>query len=131
MALIDVSEVLTDPQFTVRFDVYRRDATVNAHGRNQSAAVLFAQKQVGVSYPDGSQRRENGADSVRAVKQEILITRYPLRQLGPSWQADQVLLKGIMWNVKEVSGYSQFGSGFKEVLLEVAAATTQEESNGS
>lgn len=117
MPLLDVTSVLLDPLFAIRFDVIRVSMSVGANG----VAVETEERvpnQVGVFVPDGDNGLRRGADATMALRRGTLICRYKLRQVGAAWQADKVVMPdGIEYTVQEIMPFQRYGKGFTEALV--------------
>jgi len=110
MALLDVSEILGDPDFSDVITVYRRVQTVGANGRatvSETAKVVIA--VVTQAGGDVLDRLPEGA----IIEGSITVhTTEPLVVSNGSRDADEVLYAGRRYIVSSVSDYSNFGSGF-------------------
>ena len=111
MALLDVSEILTDPDFADKFNVRRRSETVDTHGRSTVAEQLFSQV-VGVVTaisPSDLDRREDYQAMTRSIS---IVCQFRLRGETDGGQPDIVVWRGNNYIVKHIDPYPQFGRGF-------------------
>lgn len=111
MALLDVSEILTDPDLVDVFNVRRRLETVDIHGRSIVAETVFPQV-VGVVTaisPSDLDRREDYQAMSRSIS---VVCRFRLRGETEGNQPDVVVWRGDNFIVKHVDLYPQFGRGF-------------------
>lgn len=110
MAQLDVSDILTDPEFMDRFTVVRNLQTINDKGRavnteDQTPArgVITANNGMQLNrQPDGS--LVNGAITIH--------TRYRLISGADGRDADEVIWQCTRYIVDNVSDYSHYGRGF-------------------
>ena len=116
MALIDVSELLLDPDFSTRFDVVRYTETVGANGRLVKTPTSYL-NQVGVIYPSQSSL-ERGPDADVQPKELTVVTKFQLRGITTHNKPDVVQWRGSEYTVMTVSGYSHFGHGFIEAMCQ-------------
>lgn len=111
MALLDVSDVLLDPDFTDFFSVRRRFEKVDIQGRSQIHERIFP-NLVGVitaGSPSDLDRQENYQNMSRSL---TIVCQFPLRGETTNYQPDVVVWKGSNYLVKHVDLYPQFGKGF-------------------
>lgn len=111
MALLDVSDVLLDPDFTDIFAVRRRMETVNSSGRSVVTERIFP-NLIGVitaGSPSDLDRREDYQNMSRSL---VIVCQFPLRGETTNYQPDIVVWKGSNYLVKHVDLYPQFGKGF-------------------
>lgn len=110
MALLDVNQVILDPDFADRFQVVRRAETITQLGRS---AVLNAPiEATGVLYPTGDNSLVRQEDQQHGVKTLTCVTPFRLRQAAPGYQPDLVIFRGVTFVVRAVEDYAQFGAGF-------------------
>lgn len=111
MPLLDVSEVLTDPDIATTFDVRRRAETVGTNGRSATSDTLF-RNVVGVVTAIGPSDLER-ADGYQVTPRRIsVVTKFRLRGEVTGFQPDVVVWRGSNYLVKAVDPYPQFGNGF-------------------
>ena len=126
MPLIDMTDVLLDPDLADQFDVVRRAEAISAAGRSVVTPTTIP-CQVGVvtmASPSDLVRRDDGQMISRRIS---IVTQFRLRGPGAGSQPDQVVLGGATYTVYDVLPYNRFGAGFIEALAECmqAAAPAQ------
>lgn len=123
MPLLDVSEVLDDPDFADTVNVTRKTATVDTHGRanfvtsvypNVVAVVVAASKAELVRTPEG----EMTAGDI------MVVTKFNLSSGDGAETADIVNWNGRNYTVVQTDDYSRYGVGF------VSATCKQLQLNG-
>ena len=120
MPFLDVTDVLTDPDFATTFNVTRTTESVGENGRLGSSPALFP-AIVGVVTPD----KRNLVRLPDGSRQTASITIYTKFQLTSgegcvnsspgnvaSIAADVVSWKGRNYVVAAVEDWSQYGAGF-------------------
>lgn len=111
MALLDVSEVLLDPDFMDTLTCYRKTQAVGDDGIASvtSQTIPF----YGVVTSDSGDILERIATGERIKGSITIHSTFPLRDGSGSTQtADEVLFHGQMYIVSTVNDYSHFGQGF-------------------
>lgn len=118
MALIDVSELLTDPDFTNTVTLIRRASSINAYGENTmtetsssiTAIVQGANTETLERVPEGARLSD-------------LIDVYYKGQLhaeSPSGYADVVVWGGKRYQVFQVvEDFMNFGAGFTKAVCKL------------
>ncbi len=116
MPLVDVTEILTDPDVAGQeFTVLRRQEVVNSFGEStwSTARIMVT----GSVQPSGDQGliREEGLDA--QAKSIEVYTTYRLRGVakGPDaarWKPDIVVWNNNHFEVVNVDSFSSFGAGF-------------------
>lgn len=111
MALLDVSEILTDPDLIDSFNVRRRAETVDIHGRSTVSETLFpgVQGVVTAISPSDLDRRDDYEAMSRSIS---VVCRFRLHSETTGNQPDIVVWRGSNYLVKHVDPYPQFGRGF-------------------
>lgn len=110
MPLIDVSDLLVDPDFCEPVTIYRRVQSVDTHGRSiisetsQTilAVVTAASANTLNRAPEGT--RIEGAITVHSIT--------PLAVATGSRDADELVWKGNRYVVTMLGDYSHYGQGF-------------------
>lgn len=110
MPTLDVSDILTDPDFAESLTVIRRDQAMNSHGRG---AVLPCETTITGVVTGGSsaallRAAEYGANS-RAI---TVHTQFTLRDTRKGELPDIIVWKGMQYIVDAVADYSSYGAGF-------------------
>lgn len=111
MPFLDVSDIVTDPDFADRFTVVRRTETVGDYGRSTIVEQLFA-NTIGVvtmGSPNDLDRREDYQNFTRSI---TVVTRFALRGAVTGYQPDIIEWRGTRHVVKHAAPYPQFGRGF-------------------
>ena len=123
MPLLDVTEVLNDPDFADVFSVLRRSEAVGNNGR----AVITEQQTDGVvgvvtiASPNDLVRFDAGQMTGRGI---MIVTTFRLRASAQGVQPDQVIWDGATYTVKGIDPYHRFGAGFIEALAMSMNAST-------
>lgn len=115
MPMLDVTEVLFDPDFADMFDVLRQSEVVDDSGRAQIGKTRFP-NVIGVvtpTAPDTLQRRDDGQMMPRAVS---VVTQFRLRGPSPGFQPDQIVYDNVTFTVTEIVSLTRFGEGFVEAI---------------
>lgn len=111
MANIDVSELLSDPDFTDEVTLIKRSATTNAKGRNEltetasliTAVVQGPDSETLAKYPDLA----NWSDKISVWYAGELSAQ------SPGGYSDVILWSGKRYEVKHVDeNYLNYGSGW-------------------
>jgi hypothetical protein len=116
MPLLDVTDVLFDPDLADTFTVQRRTNAVDAHGRPNPAVTTFS-NTIGVVDSASPNDLERLDDNQRMGRHLMVITAFALR--GPSVDSlpDQVVWAGDTYVVKHVDPYTRYGSGFVQAII--------------
>ena len=122
MPLIDVSEVLVDPDLASRFTVIRRAETVGSNGRSATTDTSFPNIVGVITMQSASEliRRDDGDMITRKIS---IVTPFRLRSAADGHKPDQVVLDGITYTITEILPYHRFGAGFVEALAVSMNAT--------
>lgn len=116
MPLLDVSEIILDPDLADLFVLVRRNETISAKGRSEVAEVLLPD-QVGVfcaATPDDLQRLPEEQRTSRAFS---LVTKTRLRASGIGFQPDVVRWAGVDYTVAVLDLYTRYGEGFVQAIV--------------
>lgn len=114
MALLDVSSVLTDPDFQDCSIVReRRMSTVGSDGITviSSTSTTFC----GVVTSDSGDQLKRGADGERIAGSITIHTSFELADGGSGQTADIVQWRGRRYTVSSVLDFGNFGRGFCSV----------------
>jgi galactose-6-phosphate isomerase len=121
MALIDVSELLTDPDFTNTVTLIRRSSTVDTYGENtmvETSSSITAVVQ-GAANTESLERVPEGA------RLSDLIDVYYKGQLtaeSPGGYADIIVWQGKRYQVFEVvEDFTNYGAGFTKAVCKLEA----------
>jgi galactose-6-phosphate isomerase len=127
MALLDVSDIVLDPDFSDLITCRRSTQTIGNNGRaiNSPGETVFR----GVVTQNGGNilnRLDGGEHASGAI---IIHSKFPLIAQAPDITADVVIFRGKEYTVVRVDDYSNFGAGFTAAecdLINMAGATIQE-----
>lgn len=120
MALIDVSDILRDPDFTNRIQLIRRSVTVNEHGENVMAeATSYI---TAVVQGDNTETLTKLPEGARLSDVITVYYRGLLTAERAGGYADVVVWSGKRYQVKEVTeDFLNFGAGFTKALCVLEA----------
>ena len=110
MPLLDVSEVLSDPDFSQVITIQRNAQTVNAQGRavdNVSTFTIQGVITIGPLDP-----LVLNTDAAFTRKSIAVHTRTQLYDVTSGFEPDNVLFEGNVYLVKRVYPWNQYGAGF-------------------
>lgn len=111
MPLLDVSELLGDPDFFDNYPVLRANRTIDQHGRVQNALAPFT--IVACIQPATSQQVEMLPEATRISGGTIaVVTQTRLVALSPSTAGDIVQYKSRNWRVVQIDDWSEWGEGY-------------------
>lgn len=120
MALIDVSELLTDPDFTNTVTLIRRASTVNTYGEN-----VMTETQSTITAVVQGANTESLERVPEGARLSDLIDVYYKGQLtaeSPSGYADVIVWGGKRYQVFEVvEDFMNFGAGFTKAVCKLEA----------
>jgi MFS superfamily sulfate permease-like transporter len=111
MPLLDVSEILSDPDFADVVAVTRSAETVDSHGRAQAATQTFANITAVVTAGQGDALKylPEGAHIEGAI---LVHTTFRLVSESDTTQPDTVTWQGRDYVVTMLNDWSTFGAGF-------------------
>ena len=122
MALIDVSDLLRDPDFTNVVTLIRRSVTVNGHGENvmtESACYITA-----VVQGDNTETLDKLPEGARLSDVITVYYRGTLTAERPGGYADIIVWQGKRFQVKEVTeDFLNYGAGFTKALCVLEAVS--------
>lgn len=110
MALLDVSDIVLDPDFADTLQCIRSTQVIGTNGRASNTPVTTSFTGV-VTQNEGDllDRIETG----QKIKGSITVhSKYPLIEGAPNVTADIVVWKGRQYTVTRLDDYSHFGRGF-------------------
>lgn len=120
MALIDVSELLTDPDFTNTVTLIRRASTVNTYGENvmtETQSTITA-----VVQGAGTESLERVPEGARLSDLIDVYYKGQLTAESPSGYADIIVWQGKRYQVFEVvEDFMNFGAGFTKAVCKLEA----------
>jgi hypothetical protein len=115
MAEIDVSDVVTDPDFQDTFTLIRSVETVDQHGRGSLAATTMTLS--GVVQAASGRTMELTPDAVRTSEMLEIWTTFGIQEATQTTQADQVVWKGTTFIVTHVDVWDNWGQGYRHAVL--------------
>lgn len=111
MPSLDVSDIPVCAEFGDTFDVLRRPEQITQFGRVTLGPEVRA-TMVGTIYPTGDNSLVRQEDFQRGAKTLTIVTPYRLRTGGPGYQPDFVMYRSVVYVVRSVEDYTQYGAGF-------------------
>lgn len=116
MPLLDVSDILLDPDFAdLALTVTRSAQTIGDNGR--AVVSQRAQRFGGVVTQDAGTVFERFPDAARITGSIIIHTTFKLRVAGPDYDADIVTdADGQRYTVNAIKNYARYGAGFVVAL---------------
>jgi galactose-6-phosphate isomerase len=125
---LDVSDLLTDPDFAEELTIIRRAVTINTHGRQQVAETTISPKPWGVVLPQSDQPLQRGPDQQSLPMLLQVHTKFRLRSASivgtQEYQPDLLIWNGSRFLVNRVYPFSHFGQGF--IVADCSSMTTTE-----
>lgn len=121
MPLLDVSELLSDPDFADDITVIRSGRTMGTDGRVVDTP--------GTYYTYGNVQPTSGASLQQLPEAErvgsfiTVVTPFRLLVLTDSTAPDQVIWQDRNYRVKHVNDWSVYGNGFTEAICELTGMT--------
>jgi hypothetical protein len=110
-ALLDVSEVLSDPDFCEKVTVRRRQQALDEHGRDYAIETNYLNVSMVITAgsPNDLQRPEDYESFLRSI---TVVTKFRLRGQVKDFLPDVVVWRGNNFVVDALDPYPQFGNGF-------------------
>jgi galactose-6-phosphate isomerase len=122
MALIDVSEILSDPDFVDDFNVIRNSRTVDMHGRTIDTDGVYL--TYGSVQPAKEVQLRQLPELERVGSFISVVTPFRLFALTDTTAPDQITWNGRSYRVKIVRDWTNYGQGFVEAICELTSFTT-------
>ena len=122
MPFLDVSDIVTDPDFADKFKVIRRKELVDAYGRVTTSDQIF-RNVVGVVTMSSPNDLERQADYQNFTRSISVVTRFAMQGEVTGYQPDIIEWRGTRHLVKVCQPYPQFGRGFYQVECSSMANT--------
>jgi len=114
MALLDVTDVLFDPDFTDAFNIKRRTETVGTDGRVLVGTTTTASRGVvTMAGPNDLARLDDAQRMWRVIS---VVTAANLRGAVNGYQPDVIQWRGDDFIVASIDNYPQFGRGFTQAI---------------
>lgn len=118
MALIDVTELLSDADFTNSFSVIRRVDSVNNYGENQLSETTLS-GVVGSVQPASPDDMQRLPDSVR---RRDAITVYSVTRISPDAYPDVVVWNGKKYQAQTSEDFGNYGAGYTKAICTLIEA---------
>jgi hypothetical protein len=120
MALIDVSELLTDPDFTNTVTLIRRASTVNTYGENVMTETQSTITAVVQGF--NAESLERVPEGARLSDLIDVYYKGALHAESPGGYADVIVWGGKRYQVFEVvEDFMNFGAGFTKAVCKLEA----------
>lgn len=111
MPLLDVSELIGDPDFTRQIIVRRRALANNDKGRAQ--LVLGPPQTIdAIVYPASGSRLVPSPEGTMESGDIMVVTKFRLTEGSGSTDADIVTIDGVGYTVFNTNDFAAFGAGF-------------------
>lgn len=112
MSQIDVSEVLTDPDFVSRVTLIQRSASVNGYGKNEIKETGIA--TFGCVQPASGKTLQRLPEALRVVDVQSFWVKGKIIADGACKYPDIIVSKGVRYTIQVVFDWSQWGQGWCE-----------------
>lgn len=112
MALIDVSELLNDPDFIDELSIIRRDVSVNDYGEGVITKSLLSgiYGSIQGATKDDIARLPEG---VQLSRMKVVYTKTELKVGGPDGEySDLIVINNKEYTIENVTPWGNFGSGW-------------------
>lgn len=117
MPLLDVSELLTDPDFADTITVYRQAVTITDTGREARTETVTP--TIAVVTPDQWSTLQRQAEGSNVSERITVITQFRLMASMDGFDADEITWNSKRYVVTAVGDCSRFGAGFVEASAEL------------
>lgn len=117
MPLLDVSDVLLDPDFADTITVYRQAVTTGDDGRATRAEMVTS--TIAVVTPDQWSTLQRQAEGSNVSETITVITKFRLIPSMGGYDADEIAWNGKRYVVTAVGDCSRYGAGFVEASAEL------------
>jgi len=118
MAELDVSELMSDPDFISPFQVIRSGETIDVHGRTLLAPQP-TKKIFGVIFPISARTMNMLADAINVNGAIEIYTKFRLEGSSKTTQADTVFWQNNTYVVANVQSLTHFGLGFVHAVCQL------------
>lgn len=113
MAGIDVSELMSDPDFIDNFQIVRRSATVNGFGENViTENTIQANGSIQSGNGDTLKRLPDGVQLSDVV---TIFSNFPIYAERPNNYADLIIICGERYQVELVTPWRNWGAGYNRI----------------
>ena len=122
MALIDVTDVLFDPDFADLVTVRRMAESVNGFGEGAATPTSFPNVPMVITYQSPAEiiRKDDGTQTPRKAS---IVTTFALRAQSPGSRGDEIDVDGGTLTVTEILPFKRFGPGFCEAIATFMGAS--------
>lgn len=112
MALIDVSDILLDPDFIDNLTLVRRTTSVNSMGENVIAESSLA--TVGSVQPASTKQIQRLPEALRLADIRSFFIKAEIKADGSGQYPDIILFQGKRFQVQSVAPWLNYGAGWNE-----------------
>lgn len=114
--MIDVSDILVDPDLATLFDVIRRKSVVRLNGRSE---ISYDAKPnvAGVVCAASNNQLVRLDDNQRMGRHLSIVTRFRLQGPAKGYMPDLVKWNGDVFVVMYLDPYPQYGVGFVQAIV--------------
>lgn len=117
MPLLDVSDVLLDPDFADTITVYRQAVTTGDDGRATRAETVTS--TIAVVTPDQWSTLQRQAEGSNVSETITVISQFRLMASMDGYDADEIAWNGKRYVITAVGDCSRYGAGFVEASAEL------------
>lgn len=110
MSQIDISELLSDPDFVDEVIQIKRQPGVNLRGRNNLIDKQI--KTVGCVQPATGKTIFRLPEDMRVANVSEFYIKGVITATAPGKYSDQIVFKGVKYNVQTVFDWSNWGEGY-------------------
>ena len=121
MAQLDVTELMTDPDFVDPMTLITRTASTNLHGENIVSDCPV--ETFGCVQPANSEVINRLPDELRVANIKSFWLKGTIIASAPGKYASSILYKGQRYEVQHVFDWSNFGQGYCEGVCTVGKPT--------
>lgn len=124
---LDVTDILSDPDFCETLTIKRRAQTVGTNGRASTTTTTISPPPVGVVQPVSDQPLVRGPDQQNLPRLLEVHTPFRLRSAsrsgGVTYQPDILVWNGDDYIVNKVQDWSRYGAGWVQADCSSIAST--------
>lgn len=110
MALIDVSELLLDPDFISSLTLIHRTATVDDFGQTVLTEKTF--DTVGSVQPASNREMQRLPEALRTSDIRVFYIKSEIQSDGDDQYPDIILFQGFRYQVKSIESWLNYGQGW-------------------
>lgn len=122
MALIDVSELMLDPDFISTFSIIRRTPTINNYGENVLSETTISNVK-GSIQAVGKETAERLPEGINLKDFLTVFTKTPVFADKENGYPDIIVWEGLRYQVYQVLPWSNFGAGWYMVDCQLERKT--------